>query len=104
MSFYSNFLRLCSKKNVSPSCAASAIGLSNAAASGWKKGKVPQDTTLQKLAEYFDVDVFELIAETEKKPAPEGNELNIETVINNMSREQLIEFIMAATARLKDMQ
>lgn len=104
MSFYSNFLKLCSKKNVSPSCAASAIGLSNAAASGWKKGKVPQDTTLQKLAEYFDVNVFELTAENENKPAPDGSELDMEGIINNMSREDLIEFIMMATTRLKDLE
>lgn len=104
MSFYSNFLKLCSKKNVSPSCAASAIGLSNAAATGWKKGKLPQDATLQKLADYFDVDVLELIAENDNKPAPEGSELNLESIINSMSREDLIEFIMLATARLREIE
>lgn len=104
MSFYSNFLKLCSAKDVKPSRAAAAIGLSNAAATGWKNGKLPQDTTLQKLADYFGVTVNELMSENENKPAPKGNELNLESIINNMSREDLIEFIMLASARLKNIE
>ena len=103
--FYENFLYLCAKSNKSPSGVATSIGLSNAAASGWKNGKNPSQTTLAKLADYFGITVDELLSENENKPAPkDGNELNIETVINNMSRDELIEFIILATARLKDME
>ena len=55
--FYKHYLALCAEKKVSPSGAAKAIGLSNAAASGWKKEKVPSDVTLEKLANYFGVPV-----------------------------------------------
>lgn len=60
MEFYENFLALCAKNGLSPSGAASKIGLSNAAASGWKKGKRPNDLTLNKLAALFNVSVDEL--------------------------------------------
>lgn len=65
--FYDNFIQLCAKKDVSPSGAAKAIGLSNAAASGWKAGKQPSEITLNKLAIFFDVPVSALT--DEKEPA-----------------------------------
>ena len=75
--FYNRYCELCAKANKSVSGVASAIGLSNAAANGWKKGKIPSDTTLAKLSDYFGVSVEWLKGETEKKeksPAPEGAE------------------------------
>ena len=60
MSFYDNFLRLCAERGETPSGAAGAIGLSNAAATGWKKGKTPSDLTLAKLAEHFQCAPWEL--------------------------------------------
>ncbi len=53
--FYNTFLELCAAKGESPSRVAKKIGLSNAAASGWKNGKTPSQITLVKLANYFDV-------------------------------------------------
>ena len=63
MDFYENFLDQCAKKGVSASAAAQAIGLSNAAASGWKTGKVPNDINLRKLAAYFGCPVEALTKE-----------------------------------------
>lgn len=102
--FYDRFKSLCDAKGVSCKKAVMDIGLSNSIATKWKKtGATPNGETLLKIAAYFEISVEELIGD-EKKLAPVGNELNIETVINNMSREELIEFIMLATARLKDIE
>ncbi len=70
--FYSNYVRLCAEKGKSASGVAREIGLSNAAANGWKNGKEPSDITLQKLSAYFGVPVSELLDEKEKAPTPEG--------------------------------
>lgn len=103
--FYENFLNLCAASNKTPSGVAASIGLSNAAATGWKRGKTPSQTTLAKLSEYFGVSVSELMSENKTKPAPvSGSELDVEAMINNMSREDLIEFIVSATSRLKNME
>jgi len=72
MTFYEKFLIQCTKKDVSPSAAAKAIGKSNAAATGWKNGKTPQDATLQKLADYFECSVKDLEADEEKESAGSG--------------------------------
>lgn len=68
--FYDNFVRLCAEHHVSESGAAKSIGLSNAAASGWGKGKIPSNTTRIKLAELFGVTVDDLMGEPAKKEPP----------------------------------
>lgn len=70
--FYSNYVRLCAEKGKSASGVAREIGLSNAAANGWKNGKEPSDITLQKLSAYFGVSVSELLDEKEKAPTQQG--------------------------------
>jgi transcriptional regulator with XRE-family HTH domain len=79
--FYENFLALCAKTRKTPSGVACAIGLSNAAASGWKKGKTPNDTTLLKIADYFGVSVETLTEDQKEKPVPsEEDELDNELI------------------------
>lgn len=72
--FYKNYCDLCARLNVTPSFVASRIGLSNAAATGWKKGKQPSDVTLAKLSDYFSVPVLELTGEQKEKPSAENDE------------------------------
>jgi transcriptional regulator with XRE-family HTH domain len=87
---------LCAASGKSVSGVASAIGLSNAAASGWKKGKLPNDTTMAKLAAYFGISVAELTAEEQtKKPATvSGDELDpvtrdIMDILSDLTPEEL---------------
>ena len=74
--FYESFLSLCAKEGKTPSGVAAAIGLSNAAASGWKKGKVPSDTTLAKLSEFFGVSVDVLLGNEAKKEKPDDSKID----------------------------
>ena len=52
--FYDNYIKLCAVHDKSPTAVSKEIGLSNAAASGWKNGKKPSAVTKQKLADYLD--------------------------------------------------
>lgn len=76
--FYENYLKLCAARQESPTAVSKKIGLSNAAATGWKKGKKPSEVTLEKLAVYFGVAREDLTGEEQKeKPTPsEESELN----------------------------
>lgn len=76
--FYDNYVRLCALNNLSESGAAKKIGLSNAAASGWKKGKMPSATTQIKLADLFGVSVEELTQDTKKERPADGETLTME--------------------------
>lgn len=103
--FYKNYCDLCAKKGMSVSGVAAAIGLSNAAANGWKKGKQPSDTTLAKLAAYFGVSVSDLTEDKEKSPTPEGMELDAETMelreIWNTADQEEREALLAMAKMLK---
>ena len=76
--FYDNYIKLCASHDKSPTAVSKEIGLSNAAASGWKNGKKPSAVTKQKLADYFGVTVKELTGEEpeqkEKPSTPEDAE------------------------------
>lgn len=88
--FYKNFLALCAFIRKSPSYVCREIGLSNAAASGWKKGKVPSDVTLEKLADYFGVPVETLTAE-QKETAPtvtDERDLEMLSLLSRLTPEQ----------------
>ena len=102
--FYDRFKLLCEQANVSCKKAVIDIGLSNSIATKWKKtGATPNGETLLRIANYFGTTVESLL-ETENKPvAITGSELDIKDIINNMSREELVEFILIASARLKDL-
>lgn len=64
--FWNNFVFLCSKHNTTPNAVCSELKLSNAAATHWKNGSVPHDTTLKKIADHFNVST-DYLRGTEKK-------------------------------------
>ena len=95
--FYDNLLKLCAQRNESPSGVAKRIGLSNAAASGWKSGKKPSRVTLEKLSVYFEVPVEEL--EKEKPIGQEADGLNKYDMLNEENRaaiDALIDRLLAS--------
>lgn len=63
--FWNNFVLLCNQKNTTPSAACLELGYSKTMATNWKKGSVPRDSTLLKIADYFGVSVAYLKGEEE---------------------------------------
>lgn len=59
MNFYNYFLLLCANKGIKPSPAGEKIGVSRTAVSGWKNGRLPTDSTLQAISEFFNVPMSE---------------------------------------------
>lgn len=53
--FVTNFYRLCSQKNVSPSSVCEKLGLNKAVLKKWREGSLPHYSTIQKIADYFGV-------------------------------------------------
>jgi transcriptional regulator with XRE-family HTH domain len=53
--FYERLVTLCAEKGTNPTALCDALGLSQSAATRWKQGSVPRDTTLNKIAKYFGV-------------------------------------------------
>lgn len=95
--FYDNYIKLCASCGKNPTTVSKEIGLSNAAASGWKNGKKPSAITKQRLADYFGVSVSELTGEEQKeKPAPgEGSGLDarFDALLSQMTDADLADLL-----------
>lgn len=61
--FWKNFLILCNDKKKTPNGVCAELGLSVATATKWKKGAVPRDSTLMRIADYFGVTAESLLAD-----------------------------------------
>lgn len=59
--FWNTLVELCNKKGVSPNFVAKELGITSGTVTSWKKGGIPRDTTLRKIADYFGVSVSYLI-------------------------------------------
>lgn len=98
--FYENYLKLCAARQESPTAVSKKIGLSNAAATGWKKGKKPSEVTLEKLAVYFGVAREDLTGEEQKeKPTPsEGSGLDaaFNAVLDQLTEQELADVLQYA--------
>lgn len=80
--FWQNYVRLCEEVGKAPSRVAVECGLSNAITTGWKRGAVPQERYLRKLASYFGVSVEDLLSDDS------GMDTNAR--INNASDERML--------------
>ena len=85
--FWQNFTRLCDKAGKSPSRITAELGLSNGTASNWKKGAEPQERILRRIADYFDVPVESLTAETPQLVSLETDETQLLTYFREFNRE-----------------
>lgn len=57
VNFYDTFVYLCSKKGISPSAALLEMGFQKSVGTRWKKGMLPRDVNLHKVANYFNVPI-----------------------------------------------
>lgn len=75
--FWERFLDLCVKNDTKPNPVAEKLGIASGTVTKWKKGTMPSDVTLRKIANYFDVSVEYLKGESKtKKPLDiKGEEL-----------------------------
>ena len=66
--FWTKFVKLCTEHGTKPTPAGEKMGFSSATVVGWKKGAIPQDANLQRIADYFNVPVSYF-----DEDVPEGN-------------------------------
>lgn len=66
--FYTNFVKLCNQKGVSPSAAAEEMGFQRSVVTRWSKGVAPRAATVAKVADYFEVASEELHMDKKENP------------------------------------
>ena len=77
-----------------------SVGRGNVAR--WDRHR-PNIDKVQSVADYFGVTSDFILTGNENKPAENG-ELDMKELIHKMTREELIDFIMEATAALREME
>lgn len=86
--FYERLVSLCASRNTNPTALCNAIGLAQSAATRWRNGSVPRDTTLKKIADHFGVSVSYLLGATD-----DPSEILSAQVFSNLaaSMQQVVE-------------
>lgn len=72
--FKKRFEQLCNERKTSPATVCEAIGLSNSVYSKWNENSIPRNTTLLKIADFFNVSVEYLKGETDN-PLPHSDQI-----------------------------
>ena len=72
--FKKRFEQLCNERKTSPAAVCEAIGLSNSVYSKWNENSIPRNTTLLKIADFFNVSVAYLKGETDN-PLPHSDQI-----------------------------
>lgn len=82
--FWSVFVGLCAKREVSPNAVAKALGLSSGSVTLWKNGAVPRPTTIKKIADYFGVSPESFLAGTDDPAIKKAPGINAEGFVPTM--------------------
>ena len=69
--FYSNYTDLCRKIGKSPNAVANDLKIASSTVTEWKRGRVPQNATLLKVCNYFNVTPEYLLGETDNREKAE---------------------------------
>ena len=72
--FWDIFIDLCIKNDKKPNPVAKELGFGSSAVTYWKKGTLPNDVSLKKIADYFGVSVDYLLGKTDQKEKSPVNE------------------------------
>ena len=86
--FWENYRKLCEKHSTKPNAVAKKLDLSSGSVTAWKKGSVPHDTTLQKIADYFGVSVDYLLGADEKPVTPSSTDQNLAELWAQLNEDQ----------------
>lgn len=85
--FYDTYLDLCKKAGERPYSVPLALGAkTNACVDQWKKGSVPRQPMLEKIAEHFGVSIDYLLTGEEKQPAQKGELSKDEAMLLDLFR------------------
>ena len=92
--FWNKYIELCANKSVSPNAVAKKIGMSSEVVIWWKRGRMPQNATLKKIADYFGVPVNYFLTEETDRPSNGADEL-WEALCKSEKKRKLAMWIMS---------
>lgn len=96
--FYQNFAEKCVEIGKSPSAVAEELGYHRSEVTRWRKGSEPRDTTLIKIAKYFDCSVEDLKrGPEERKSRATEVDAELEMYLEELRRRPETRALLAAS-------
>ena len=114
--FWEIFIKLCNEQKKSPSKVCIELGFSTAIPTKWKEGAIPRSTSLQKIANYFNVSTDYLLGKTEQRnstisveqetTSPSGNDEELNELLEELRTrpEMKMLFSLAKGATKEDVE
>lgn len=103
--FWERLNQQCLQKNCKPNTVAKAIGLSNAIATKWKNGAIPNGEALSKIADYLDCSVDYLLGREAPKKEPtafeDERQAELLEIFDRMPDEESKENLMQVVRSLE---
>lgn len=87
--FYDIVNNLCKARKTTITKMSEEIGLSNAAATSWKRGSIPKASTLEKISAYFGVSTDYLLGKSERFPYSGNEELLSAETLASLAGEEI---------------
>lgn len=75
--FYKTYKKLCDRDGKSPNAVAKQLGISSGSVTAWKQGRRPKYETIEKIADFFQVDVEDFFLSEGPRTQEEIEEDNI---------------------------
>ena len=104
--FYKKILELCKNKGISPSKLMTDLSMSKANIDRWQNGSIPQNSTIKKIADYFNVStdyllngelaITEEIKQSNQQPLFTAEDVELLLKIKNLSsteRKEVESFV-----------
>ncbi len=86
--FWTRFIEICNEKGKKPNPVAKELGIPSGSVTDWKNGRMPRDTTLRKIADYFGVSVEYLKGE---ESISQNKSPDTPKTVNPQEKEQFTE-------------
>ena len=89
--FFETYNQLCKNIGKSANKVAKELSIASGTVSEWKKGRAPQNSTLLKIAQYFNVSVDYLLGTEQKNTS--NTETSVEGIDSTQSEEEIIKLL-----------
>jgi transcriptional regulator with XRE-family HTH domain len=92
--FWDVYTALCAKQGVSPNAVAKSLSIASGTVTNWKNGAVPQNATLKKIADYFQVSTTYLLGLTDEPSVVLSDQVianlsaNMQRVVDELDKQK----------------
>lgn len=92
--FWDVYTALCAKQGVSPNAVAKSLSIASGTVTNWKNGAVPQNATLRKIADYFQVSTTYLLGLTDEPSVSLSDQVianlsaNVQRVVDELDKQK----------------